>query len=113
MPTDIYARLKDLAASADNNPAEMRPILLRVTTDLFVLHANHTGQEIRLFEEMACKLIDDSDSETLAMVARKLARCADAPASVLDRIRIKGGEGACEILQVSRQIEWRDLRHIA
>ena len=113
MPPDIYARLQDLAASAQANPAEMRPILLRVTTDMFILHAEHSGEEIRLYEEMAQKLIDDADSATLAVVARKLAHCADAPSSVLNRIRAKGGEAAREIVQFSRQIEWRDLRRIA
>jgi hypothetical protein len=113
MQTDIYARLRDLAASAEAKPAEMRPILLRVTTDLFVLHAQHTPQEIRLYEEMACKLVDGADEATLTLVARKLARCADAPASVLKRIRARGGAAAQEILLVDAQIEWRDLRQIA
>lgn len=113
MQTDIYARLRDLAASADSKPAEMRPVLLRVITDLFVLHAHHTPQELRLYEEMAGKLVDDADEATLTLVARKLARCADSPASVMKTIRARGGAPANEILLVDAQIEWRDLRNIA
>src|SRR6266567_2392600 len=74
---------------------------------------SHTGQEIHVYEEMASKLIDEADSETLTLVARKLARCADAPASILNRIRARGGDAAREILQVSPQVEWRDLRQTA
>ncbi len=113
MQTDIYARLRDLAASANSKPAEMRPVLLRVITDLFVLHAQHTPQELRLYEEMAGKLIDDSDEANLTLVARKLARCADSPVSVINRIRARGGAPANEILLVNAQVEWRDLRGIA
>ncbi len=113
MQTDIYARLRDLASSAESKPAEMRPVILRVITDLFVLHAQHTPQELHLYEEMADKLVDDADEATLAIVARKLARCADTPASILKKIRAQGGAAASEILLVDSQIEWRDLRAIA
>jgi uncharacterized protein (DUF2336 family) len=113
MPTDIYARLRDLAASAEAKPSEMRPVLLRVTTDLFSLHPRHTPEEIRLYEEMAGKLIDSADEATLAIVGRKLARCSDAPPALLNRIRARGGEGEREILRADARLDWRDLRHIA
>jgi uncharacterized protein (DUF2336 family) len=113
MPTDIYARLRDLAASAEAKPSEMRPVLLRVTTDLFSLHPRHTPEEIRLYEEMAGKLIDSADEATLAIVGRKLARCSDAPPALLNRIRARGGEGEREVLRADARLDWRDLRHIA
>jgi uncharacterized protein (DUF2336 family) len=113
MPTDIYARLRDLAASAEAKPSEMRPVLLRVTTDLFALHPQHSPEEIHLYEEMAGKLIDSADEATLTHVARKLSLCADAPPSLLKRIRARGGEPEREILRVDPQIELRDLRHVA
>jgi len=113
MPADIYARLRDLAASAQTRPTEMRPILLRVTTDLFALHDSHTAQEIRLYEEMACRLIDDADDATLKLVAQKLAQCADAPPELLRRIQARGGPAAHELLTHNRRIAWADLRQIA
>ncbi len=113
MQTDIYARLRDLAASAEERAEEMRPVLLRVTTDLFALHGQHTPQEIRLYEEMADKLIADADEAVLTLVARKLARCADAPPSVLKRIRARGGAPEIEILLADRQIDRSELRQIA
>jgi uncharacterized protein (DUF2336 family) len=113
MPTDIYARLRELTASADSKPAEMRPVLLRVITDLFALHGLHTIEELRLYEEMAGKLIAGAGDSVLTHVARKLSRCLDAPPAVLERIRARGGEPARELLLKSPLIERRDLREIA
>ncbi len=113
MPTDIYARLRELAASSDSKPAEMRPVLLRVITDLFTLHLLHTSDELRLYEEMAGKLIAGADESALTHVARKLSRCLDAPPAVLERIRARGGQPARELLRNSPLIERRDLREIA
>ena len=62
---------------------------------------------------MAGKLVDAADEPTLAIVARKLARCADAPSRLLSRIRARGGAPAREILLAAPQIEWTDLRQVA
>ena len=113
MPTDLYARLRGLAASSESKPAEMRPVLLRVITDLFALHPLHTREEIHLYEEMAGKLIADADETVLCHVARKLARCLDAPAAIVERIRARGGEPARQLLLKTPRIERRDLRQIA
>ena len=113
MPTDIYARMRELSASAAARPDEMRPILLRVTTDLFALHSVHTDEEIRLYEEMAERLVDASDDATLTLVAQKLARCADAPPALLARLRARGGEAARTILKTDRTLSWPELRGLA
>ena len=113
MQTDIFARLRDLAASAGSGTGEMRPILLRVTTDLFALHERHTPGEIRLYEEMADRLIADADEASLTLVARKLARCPDAPASVLRRIRARGGAPEVEILRADKRLDGGELRQAA
>ena len=113
MPNDIYTRLRDLAASATTNPRELRPVLLRVATDLFALNDRHTGEELRLYEEMAGRLIDDADEPVLNAVARKLSLCLDAPPALLARIRARGGEPARELLRRKPGIERRDLLQIA
>jgi uncharacterized protein (DUF2336 family) len=113
MQTDIYARLRDLAASSDSRSGEMRPILLRVATDLFALHQRHTPQEIRLYEEMADRLVADADEDSLTLVAHKLARCPDAPASILRRIRARGGAPEVEILRADPRIDHPELRQAA
>ncbi|WP_294540560.1 DUF2336 domain-containing protein [uncultured Rhodoblastus sp.] len=113
MQTDIFARLRDLAASAGSGTGEMRPILLRVATDLFALHERHRPHEIRLYEEMADRLIADADEASLTLVARKLARCPDAPAAILRRIRARGGAPEVEILAADPRIEHKELRQVA
>jgi uncharacterized protein (DUF2336 family) len=113
MPNDIHARLRDLAASATTNPGELRPVLLRVATDLFALNDRHTGDELRLYEEMAGRLIDGADESVLAHMARKLSRCLDAPPALLARIRARGGEPARELLRGTPGIERRDLLQTA
>jgi uncharacterized protein (DUF2336 family) len=91
----------------------MRPILLRVATDLFTLHERHWPHEIRLYEEMADRLIADADEASLTLVARKLARCPDAPAAILRRIRARGGAPEVEILGADPRVERHELRQIA
>ncbi len=113
MPNDIYARLRELAASATTKPRELRPVLLRVATDLFALNDQHTGEELRLYEEMAGRLIDDADEAVLNAVARKLSLCLDAPPALLARIRGRGGEPARELLRRSPRIERSELLEIA
>jgi len=113
MSNDIYARLRELAASAEARPEVMRPVLLRVITDLFVLHPRHTLEEIRLYEEMAGKLVPDADEASLTIVAQKLAQAADAPASVMKLVRERGGAAAREMFRIDTRIEWRELRQIA
>ena len=51
----------------------MRPILLRVTTDLFALHERHTPGEIRLYEEMAKRTIRVVDGHRADWAGRKTA----------------------------------------
>ena len=107
MSNDIYARLRELAASAEDRPAVMRPVLLRVITDLFVLHPCHTLEEIRLYEEMAGKLVPDADEASLTIVAQKLAQAADAPASVMKLVRERGGAAAREMFRNDKD-QWRN-----
>jgi uncharacterized protein (DUF2336 family) len=113
MSNDLYACLRELVASAEARPAVMRPVLLCVITDLFLLHPRHRPEEIHLYEEMAGKLVPDADEASLAIVARKLAEAADAPASVMKLVRERGGAAAREMLRVDPRIEWRELGQIA
>jgi uncharacterized protein (DUF2336 family) len=110
---DIYARLRELAAEADARPSVMRPVLLRVLTDLFALNPAHRPEDIHLYAEMAGALIGDADEASLVQVARKLAATPDAPESVLLLIRERGGAAAQELLRCDPHVEWRELRRLA
>lgn len=65
---------------------DVRPILLRVLTDLFVQKAHHAPEEIARYEELALQLLDVVETETRAVVAVKLARDARAPDAVIRRL---------------------------
>lgn len=113
MPDELTARLRELAASAQARPESVRPVLLRVIADLFVLHPRHNREDIRLFEDMAANLVAEADEASLTVVARKLAEAPDAPESVLALIRARGGAAAREILRADERIEQLELRRIA
>lgn len=65
---------------------DVRPILLRVLTDLFVQKAHHAPEEIQRYQELALPLLDVVDVDTRVVVARKLAEDERAPDAVLRRL---------------------------
>jgi hypothetical protein len=113
MPDELTARLRELAASARARPEVMGPVLLRVITDLFVLHPRHGAQDIQLFAELAGSLVADADEASLTAVARKLAEAPDAPESLLALIRARGGAAEQEILRADKRIAGLEARRIA
>src|ERR1700731_3368805 len=65
---------------------DIRPTLVRVLTDLYVQKPAHTAEEERHYTELVLRLIDAVDISTRAIVAKKLATYAVAPAAVLRRL---------------------------
>ncbi len=82
----------------------MRPVLLRVLTDLFISRGAHTREERRQYEAIALGLIDKSDAATLEIVAGKLARFGAAPPAVVEKFLLWGGVPALEFLRHSSQL---------
>lgn len=76
----------NLASSALVDGSEVRPALLAALTDLFVSREQPDGEEIARFEDMALRLIGDSDAGTRAHVAARLAKSRFAPVSVIDAL---------------------------
>ncbi len=66
--------------------AEMRPVLLRVLTDLYVQRLRHTADEERHYSELALRLLDVVDVPTRIAVATRLARHLAPPLPVLRRL---------------------------
>lgn len=66
--------------------AEMRPILLRVLTDLYVQRLSHTPDEERHYSELALRLLDVVDVPTRIAVSMRLARHLAPPLQVLRRL---------------------------
>ena len=70
---------------------DLKPVILRVQTDLFVQAANRDKSELESFASLAGGLIPIVDEETAAIVAEKLAPFADTPQSVLATLAARGG----------------------
>jgi len=65
---------------------DVRPILVRVLTDLFIQKPHHAPEEVARYEELALQLIETVDAHTRAIVARKLADEPRAPRRLIDRL---------------------------
>ncbi len=87
----------------------MRPVLLRVLTDLFVSRDSHPRDEIRQYEAIALGLIDKTDEATRAIIAGKLARFGATPPLLVEKLMDMGGEAAIEFLRHSSLVTRRRL----
>ena len=67
----------------DRKGVDIRPTLLRVLTDQYLLSPTHTPEEERHYTELAMRLIDETDIPTRAAIAAKLAPHAIAPRSIM------------------------------
>ncbi|KAB1070101.1 DUF2336 domain-containing protein [Methylobacterium planeticum] len=70
---------------------DLKPVILRVQTDLFIQAALRDRAAAAAFEALACGLIPTVDDETAAIVARKLSPFPATPESVLVRLAARGG----------------------
>lgn len=70
---------------------DLKPVILRVQTDLFVRAANRDKARTEIFESLACGLIPTVDEDTARIVAGKLAAFPDTPLAVLEALAARGG----------------------
>lgn len=64
----------------------MRPILVRVMTDLYVQQIEHTAAERQHFADLVLRFLEATDIPTRANVAEKLAHCPNAPPEIMRRL---------------------------
>ncbi len=89
------ANLAGLTELASRDGIDIKPTLLRVTTDLYVQKPQHSAEEERHYVELAVRLIDQVDPATRAIVAGRLSGYAAAPQEVIERLaqyQIERGE---------------------
>lgn len=70
---------------------DLKPVILRVQTDLFVQAANRDRAQLESFAALAGGLIPIVDEGTAIIVAEKLGPFADTPVSVLAKLAARGG----------------------
>jgi uncharacterized protein (DUF2336 family) len=78
--------LDSLVDLACRDGVDIRPTLLRVSTDLYVQKPTHSPDEEVQYTELALGLIDAVDAPTRAALASRLAAYPGAPAAVLRRL---------------------------
>ncbi|HWG07133.1 MAG TPA: hypothetical protein VG271_19185 [Beijerinckiaceae bacterium] len=106
---DVPEALRGLAALGRRDDLNLRPVLLRVMTDLFVAKSHHAPEEIHQFEEIALHMLGSIDGETRAAIASKLAAYGVTPATVIERLVACGGRAAAITLEMSRSVDSRAL----
>lgn len=78
---------------------DLRPVILRVQTDLFVTAPSRDRATLEAFESLACGLLPTVDDETATIVAQKLAPLEATPERVLVCLAVRGGAPLCALLE--------------
>ena len=95
---DLWSGLSGFGSSESATP-DMRAALLKVNADMFVAAPARDRESIETFEALMLGSLPRADSASLLALARILAPCADAPASVLDYIVQHSPEARAIVLQ--------------
>lgn len=90
--------LSRLALQARDQKLDVRPILLRVHTDLFVAAPGRDRATVQAFEALALGFLPIVDDATATEVARKLATIDDTPRTIVDALIRRGGAAREAIL---------------
>jgi len=84
--TSAHSGIQALIDIARRDGMEMRPVLLRVLTDLYVQEPVHGAAERARFAELACRLLDRAELTTRAAVAERLAGYSETPPQVAEKL---------------------------
>ena len=92
MPASVSA-VPDLSGLIElsRDPAlDLKPVILRVQTDMFVAAPSRDRAMIHAFESLAAGLIPTVDEATASIVADKLGGCPDLPEAVRAALMARG-----------------------
>jgi hypothetical protein len=95
---DLWSGLSGFGSSESATP-DMRAALLKVNAEMFVAAPARDRESIATFEALMLGSLPRADTATLLALARILAPCADAPASVLDYLVQHSTEARSVVLQ--------------
>ncbi len=102
-----------LVALGKREDLQIRPVLLRALTDMFISRPSHTPGEIKQFETIVLGLLDYADDQTHQIIAAKLAQFGATPASIVTRFLKQGGKAGAEFLAHSSLVDRDVLRKAA
>ncbi|MBD2748076.1 DUF2336 domain-containing protein [Microvirga sp. BT688] len=95
---DLWSGLSGFGSSESATP-DMRAALLKVNAEMFVAAPARDRESIETFETLMLGSLPRADAATLLALARILAPCADAPASVLDYLVQHAPDARALVLQ--------------
>ncbi|HEY8565904.1 MAG TPA: hypothetical protein VIL65_10415 [Beijerinckiaceae bacterium] len=99
--SQVLADLSGLAQLAADPTLDMRPVLLRVQTDLFAAAPARDRATVEAYEALALGLLPIVEDEVVAAVARRLAPLPEAPMRVLSAFLRRGGEARAAVIALS------------
>ncbi|GJE28619.1 hypothetical protein [Methylobacterium organophilum] len=88
---DAAPDLSGLIELSRDPALDLKPVVLRVQTDLFVAAPHRDRVTLQSFSALATGLIPIVDEETALIVAHKLRACPDTPETVLEALAARGG----------------------
>ncbi len=94
---DLWSDLSGFGSSESATP-DMRSALLKVNAEMFAAAPARDRESIETFEALMLGFLPRADLPTLLELARILAPCADAPASVLDYLARHSPEARAVVL---------------
>ena len=112
-PPAAFADLENVLDLGYGNGIDMRPILLRVLTDLYLQRTTHTSEDEHYYTELVLRLIDAADVSERTALAVRLAPYPSAPARVIARLARDVLEVAAPILRHSPCLSPAELNAIA
>jgi hypothetical protein len=92
--TSSFSKYEDFAGLVRPEGMDMKPVLLRVLTDLYIQKPAHSLDEEKHFTELALRLIEEVDAQTLITTAARLDAYGAAPAPVMRRLAVKNSMNA-------------------
>ncbi|HEX8164767.1 MAG TPA: DUF2336 domain-containing protein, partial [Beijerinckiaceae bacterium] len=99
MSGSALSDLSSLMSLARERDLDVRPVILRVQTDLFAGARTRDRAMIAAFAALASGLLGAVDDDTAAIVARKLAPISDTPESLLLLLAMRGGEACRAVIE--------------
>jgi uncharacterized protein (DUF2336 family) len=107
-----HSGIQGLVELARRDRVELRPVLLRVLTDLYVQEPAHGPAERTRFAELAIRFLESADPGTRAVVAERLANYSGTPPAVAGKLARDDISVAGPILRRSRALSEAEFHSI-
>lgn len=109
MSRELEQQLAGLKSLSETSRLDMKPVMMRVLTDLFVSKPHHAPDDIAQFAEISARILDQVDEDTLEVVARKLGPHPQTPDTLRDWLMHHGGRTAAALIETSRDVDRAQL----